>query len=446
MAIEFLTDGVRAEYQTPEVGYSVGRAAVESLGIDNFVMVQDTRHFNPELAEAVTDGLASLGANVIDMGILPTPAAAITADRLTRSSGEPYGAFSLSASHNPATDFGIKVFGAGGVKLNDEETASLQHFANNSGEAVRNPNKTLTSRSYVERLRKEYIDYLVATRNPGLDSDFLLGTKLVIDAANGAAYWSAAEALRGLGADVQAINDNPLDEINKNSGATHPETIMAEATRTGRIGFAFDGDADRLLSVSETGKKLDGDHAIHIAMLGEYQLSTTFPLKAVSTRYSNFGLRRSLWDYDIRVKEVINGDRAVAEAMGSSIPVGGEHSGHTLFNTVAHRLERVMSGDGTVTAIQLLGYAAKLGRSLDDMAMPVSYPRIEKTLKGIAPDAFETELYLDVERKVVVEQGTEGDNLSRMSGTEKGVGRILVRDTDDDRAQWAIQVLEEAAR
>lgn len=446
MAIEFGTDGVRDVYETPEIGYHVGRAAADSLELRNFVMVQDTRHFNPELAEAITDGLANAGAEVIDLGILPTPAAAITADSLTQAYGVPYGAFSLSASHNPGSDFGIKVFGAGGAKLSDEQTARLQQAANEDSPVRYAHPEKVVSQDYIDTLRQEYIDYLVATRLPGLDANFLQGTDLVLDTANGAAYWSAAEALRRLGANVQTINDNPLGEINKDAGATHPEAILAATSGTGNVGLSFDGDADRLFAVSPAGRELDGDDAIHIAMIGEVSSGGMIVPKAVSTRYSNFGLRRALHERGMSVTEVINGDRAVAEAMGTTIPVGGERSGHTLFNTVAQRLERVLSGDGTVTAIQLLGYATKSARSLDELAVPERYPHREEKVKGVSPHAFETKQYKQTVEAVTQAQGTEGDNLSRMSGTEKGVGRILVRDIDADRAEWAMHELQDAAK
>jgi len=134
----------------------------------------------------------------------------------------------------------------------------------------------------------------------------------------------------------------------------------------------------------------------------------------------------------------------VAQAMGSKIPVGGERSGHTLFNDVAGRTNRIMSGDGVVSAIQLLSAIAHTGRSLDELAIPKLFPHLEEKVKGLQGNVFESGEYLATKSVVDAAQGEEGDNLGRLSGTEKGVGRLLVRDIDADRADWAMNVLKAA--
>jgi len=447
MKIEFGTDGVRGVYESPEVGYYIGRAAGEVLGLSHFAMVQDTRPFNPELADAVKQGLAESGAEVLDLGILPTPAVAITASALTRERKIAYGAISLSASHNPASDYGIKVFGVDGTKLNDETTRHLEQEANEK-RPVSSLHRVALDETQEEGefYRGQYIDYLISTRWPVLDKDFLLGTRIIIDAANGAAHWSAQTALRELGAEVSVINADPNGEINKNSGAIHPEVITSISEQVRSIGFAFDGDADRLISSTPQGRELDGDHSIHIVMMAMDLVGKLSTRQFVSTKYSNFGLRHSLSRQGITAIEVTNGDREVLQVMGSRIPVGGERSGHTLFNDVASRANRIMSGDGTVTAIQLLSAVANTGKSLDELAVPQLFPHLEQKVKDLKSNVFESNEYLAAKSEVDSAQGDEGDNLGRLSGTEKGVGRVLVRDTDSDRAMWAMDTLKAAAR
>jgi phosphoglucosamine mutase len=447
MEIEFGTDGARGPYQSPEVGYHVGRAAAEALGLSHFVLVQDTRPFNPELADALKQGLAASGAEVLDLGVLPTPAGAITASALTRERNVPHGAISLSASHNPAPDFGIKVFGTDGTKLDDKTTRHLEQIANEDRPvSLRNWAGLNESQDETDFYRQEYIDYLSSTRWSGLDKDFLSGTRIILDAANGAAHWSAQTALRELGAEVSVINANPSGEINKNSGATHPEVITSIAKQIKAVGFSFDGDADRLFTSTAKGRELDGDHSIHIVMMAMDLLGKLSTRKYVSTKYSNFGLRHSLSQHKITAIEVTNGDREVAQVMGSTIPVGGERSGHTLFNDVASRTNLTMTGDGTVTAIQLLSAIAQTEKTLEELAIPKLLPHLELKVKDLQGNIFDSERYRRVKSEVDAAQDGEGDNLGRLSGTEKGVGRLLVRDIDADRAAWAMGTLEAAIR
>lgn len=468
MNVEFGTDGARGPYSsssiaeagfiTPEVGFRIGAATVEALGVSRFVMVQDTRDFNEELARAIKEGVSSRGGLVVDLGILPTPAAAYLAGNLTRNSESgPYAAFSVSASHNPATDAGIKVFGAGGRKLDDVDTAKLQMAANNlviSRNAL--DLRILDSSRHInpEGMRQFYIEMLLRTVDSELGRDFLLGENMVIDAANGAAHWSAPEVFKRLGANVIAIHDDPTAEINKDCGATYTDS-MIEAVRRHKAsyGMALDGDADRLMSYARSNRgerALDGDNAIAIEVeyLHSRGLFGNNP-RVVVTDYSSVGFERLMGTEGVETVFVENGDRYVSkELQGRGGLLGGERSGHVLFPLVTNSHRMVMSGDGTLTALRQLQAQALLGTSLDRIA---DYPTLgyARADVGLEPGADAKRIVASEHVARAIKAGEElvgldGKVLVRGSGTEPVVRVLAKTAAEQALAEMIVNSIENA--
>jgi len=451
--VEFGTDGARGPYGseiTAHTAYRIGAAAARVIGASDFVLVQDTRPFNDELAEAVTAGLASEGVYAHNGGVLTTPAGAVLADELTRESGKFFAAISLSASHNPQEDAGIKVFGVGGVKLDDAETRQLEAAANDTRSRVRvtgAPTKVVP----MEALYQRYIGYLLGTVEPDLrEHRFLSGRSIVVDAANGAAYRSAPHVLELLGATVETMHVDPNAEINKDSGATHIDPMLARARQVAAYyAVALDGDADRHIGYDvKSDRVIDGDDALAIAALLMMRNGQR-PKGVVFTGYSNLGLQYLMEGLGLPYHETANGDRYVLEAMRThDLPLGGEYTGHTLYGNVAKRNGTVLTGDGTVTALQNLQAAAKLERSPGQIS---SWPKLPHVLISIdLPKGVNAKEIMGREH-VVTRLGelasgykSEGILLIRASGTQPVI-RILARGKNQNSQDSTDNVVGEVA-
>lgn len=448
MAIKFGTDGVRGEFGsevTAETAYLVGKAASEEFDGAHFVMAMDTRVFNPELALAFKEGVATNESKVFDLGILPTPAAALIAGELDMVIGSRVAAVSLSASHNPAHDAGIKVFGPGGVKLDDETTERIQDLANNPSPMLQLvPTVREITDLETDVHRRRYLEILLETVDPELRRDmFLSGHRILVDAANGAAYWSAPAALKALGADVIAINTNPSKEINKECGAAHPKVMFDSVNRGfAPYGIALDGDADRLIAYTD-GRVLDGDDSLVIAAERMRHEGNDQGLGVVHTTYSNLGLEDYLASRAYGDLEVANGDRYILEGLAiSGYPLGGEQSGHTIY---AHELTKngnVWTGDGTLAALQQLQTAALLDRSLSDIAgemtkTPLALTNVSLS-KGVnAKNVLASAAVQEVIQGVRGDLGGEKYMHVRASGTEPII-RILGRGYDQEQVDAAV--------
>jgi len=457
-AIQFGTDGVRGpwgEALTPEIGYKLGAAAVEVTGAQVIVMVGDTRDFNGELAAAVMQGIMAEGAHPLNIGVAPTPAAAYIASILGAREGRRYGAISLSASHNPHTDAGFKLFDVGGLKLDDSQTRKVEAAANGYHRSFREHMAPVTA----PHARDIYTDYLLSTIDEGLRQDgFLSGKKIVVDAANGAAYLTAPDVLFALGASVVELGTDFKQPINQGLGATHPEA-MKEKTAASRAdyGLALDGDADRLMAAvpSSTGevRLLDGDDSLHILVNGLNRLGRFHPRNVVVTDYTNFGFRQAMEAQGVKVEVVDNGDRYILERMlPNGYLLGGEQTGHTLLNNVALEKGVVLSGDGTLTAIKQLELAALTDQTIDQMAQWEKYPSeleavvLPKGVNGkVLMKRADIQAALDQATAVL---GTSGRHHVRPSGTEPKV-RVLVEHPDQATAQamnrWLRDVITAAA-
>jgi phosphoglucosamine mutase len=408
----FGTDGVRGvanDDLTPELAFAIGRAGATVLAHeverDRPVIVgRDTRLSGTMLEAAIVAGITSVGRDVLQIGIVPTPAVA----RVTVAEAAAAGVM-ISASHNPIADNGIKFFGADGFKLSDD----LEHEIEALIERDDLPRPTGTGvgiARIAQNLGKHYYDELYGT---GAD---LTGLRVVVDGAFGAAYAIAPYALRKLGADVIEINcENDGSRINVECGATHLGPLQAEVERAQAagdrpvIGVAFDGDADRALFVDETGAIISGDHvmfAIGGWLRGRGELARD---TIVGTVMSNIGFERALARVGIALVRTAVGDRYVLERMQrDGYSLGGEQSGHII------DLRRNTTGDGPMTAVTLLGIVHATGTQLHELVRDVV----------VAPQVL---VNVRTPRKDVLNVQTVRDAIALAESELAGTGRLLIR-------------------
>ncbi len=440
----FGTDGVRGRANadlTPELALSLALAAAHILAERDrshppiAVVGRDPRASGEMLEAAVVAGLTSAGANVLRVGVLPTPGVAY----LTAESRADLGV-ALSASHNPMPDNGIKLFAAGGHKLPDEVEDAIEAAVAAQVHGWQRP-----TGAGVGRVRdmldgtEHYIKHLVESVPRRLD-----GLRVVVDCANGAASEVAPEAYRRAGAEVVATHADPDGlNINDGCGSTHLDAIRAAVVAYGAdLGVAHDGDADRCLAVSADGSDVDGDQIMAILAIGMREAGTLTANTLVATVMSNLGLRLAMADAGVRLVETKVGDRYVLEELrASGLALGGEQSGHVVLPAHA------TTGDGTLTALQLMARMVATGRSLADLAsvvqrLPqvlVNVPVSDRVTGASAPTV------LDVVKVVESELGASGRVLLRPSGTEPLV-RVMVEASTVDIARSAAERIAEAVR
>ncbi len=424
----FGTDGVRGVANrdlTAELAYQLGFAAAFVLGKKSddrpfFVIGKDTRSSGDMLEAALTAGIMAAGVDVHLLGIIPTPGVAY----LTRNSHAAAGVM-ISASHNPVEDNGIKFFGADGYKLIDAMEDEIELMMEQMQECER-PIASEVGRRVENGLgATDYAKFLKNTVKHRLD-----GLKVAVDAANGAAYALAKEVLTELGAEVYAFADEADGaKINVSCGSTHPDFIAAKVKEIGaQIGLAFDGDADRLIAIDEHGEIVDGDRMMLIC--GKY-LREKGELRGhtiVSTVMSNYGFVKAARELGIELVRTAVGDRYVMEAMreGGFI-LGGEQSGHVIF------LNHNTTGDGILTALQLLSVVVESGEPLSKLASIMrSYPQVLVNVRVKDKTAWRqndviAKAILNVENKL----GEDGRILVRESGTEPIV-RVMAEGPDEE--------------
>ncbi|WP_026877450.1 phosphoglucosamine mutase [Jiangella gansuensis] len=431
MARLFGTDGVRGLANsdlTAELALDLSVAAAHVLGeTGSFgngrpvaVVGRDPRASGEFLEAAVVAGLASAGADVLKVGVLPTPAVAFLTGMLDADLG-----VMLSASHNPMPDNGIKFFAKGGQKLDDAIEDAIEA-------RLREPWNRPTG-AEVGRVRdhpegvETYISHVVGTAPTRLD-----GLRVVVDCAHGAAYRAAPEALRRLGADVITVCAEPDGlNINHNCGSTHLDVVAAEVVAAGAdVGIAHDGDADRCLAVDNTGEVVDGDQILAVLALAMRAQGTLRRDSVVATVMSNEGFRLAMRSAGIEVIDTAVGDRYVLEAMkAGGYSLGGEQSGHVVM------LDHATTGDGVLTAVHLLAQVASSGRSLAELASVVQrLPQVLINVKGV--DKGRVALDEGVRAAVAeaeAELGDTGRVLLRPSGTEPLV-RVMVEAATAEQA------------
>ncbi|NPV80478.1 MAG: phosphoglucosamine mutase [Firmicutes bacterium] len=428
----FGTDGVRGIANTelsPELAFAVGRAgaswasrkyrsAVIALG-------RDTRISSDMLSCAVAAGIMSSGGTVLDLGIMPTPAIAFLTRDLKADAG-----VVISASHNPVEYNGIKFFSKEGFKLSIKDEEEITGLVEKSGWPSGNDSLPRPTASGIGRMRQisdaedRYIDFV-----KGFAPD-LTGLRIVVDCANGASYRITPRVLAELGATVIPINSNPDGlNINVGCGSTHPEAASAAVRRYGAdVGLTHDGDADRLIAIDENGNVVDGDHIIAICGLDLLRRGMLPQKAVVATVYSNLGLIDAFRREGGDVIATKAGDRYVFEEMRNrGIILGGEQSGHIIF------LNQSTTGDGLITALNLLKVLVSSGRPLSSLAgQMMTYPQLLVNVKVSDRERFlsnprVSQAVRDAEERL---KGS-GRIFVRPSGTEPLI-RILGEGPDSD--------------
>lgn len=421
----FGTDGVRGIANrdlTPELAYKLGRIGAYILKGDNdkrtkVVIGKDTRISGDLLESAMTAGFLSMGVDVISLGVIPTPAVAY----LTRYLGADFGVV-ISASHNPAEYNGIKFFSGEGYKLADKVEEQIEEYILNDLDVdVRMEGSDVGILIYDEHSIVEYTDFLKTTVNLNFS-----GLKVAMDTGNGAAYKAAPKLLQDLGAEIFVVNDSPNGmNINKGCGSTNPEVVGELVRRTGaHIGISFDGDADRLIAVDENGEVVDGDHVMAICAANLKKHGKLKKDTVVGTVMSNIGFEIAMKEYGCSVVKTKVGDRYVLEEMvKEGYSLGGEQSGHVIF------LDYNTTGDGLLTAIQLIATMKEEGKKLSDLAsIMTSYPQVlvNAKIKKENKEAYIEDSVIMEEIRLIEEKlEGEGRVLIRPSGTEPLVRVML---------------------
>jgi phosphoglucosamine mutase len=427
----FGTDGIRGvaneEPLTPELASRVARQLVATLQFDHgvdrvrLVIGRDTRRSGPLLEAALIAGAMSAGADCYAVGVLPTPGIAVLTRRL-----EAHGGIVLSASHNPFEDNGIKLFSSEGTKFPDAWEAEIEQRLEGADQAPRARGAQIGKLVSFDRAEMAYIDFLCSCFP--LDLGRLT---IALDCAHGATYRVAPRVFRRLGARVITIGARPDGtNINAGCGALHPEKLQRKVRASGAsIGFAFDGDGDRLISIDHTGEIRDGDYALAIA--GRH-LASRQRLKqnlVVTTVMANLGLDQALEAAGIRVVKTQVGDRYVFEEMqrlGANL--GGEQSGHLLF------VDHSPAGDGILSALALLSVAVETGEPLASLAACLrKFPQVLVNVPVRAKPPIDSITGVG-ERVAVFEQEMNGRGrvLIRYSGTES-LARVMIEGADGAR-------------
>jgi phosphoglucosamine mutase len=426
--ITFGTDGVRGlanEDLTPGIVFKLGLAAAQVFG-GPVPIGRDTRLSGGMLSASLAAGLASGGAGVLDLGVLPTPGVAALAPELGASA-----AGVVSASHNPYPDNGVKFFSGAGRKLAGDKEREL--------ELLLREELPLATGSYIGSIERiedavgRYVDLVMRRVEPRGG-----GAKVLLDCANGAAYETAPLAFERLDVDLTVVGNDPTGtNINAGCGSTHVSNLDSTGYD---VAFAFDGDADRVLAVDEKGAVVDGDKIIAI-LAKDLKERGALAGGAVVTVMSNLGFLKAMDSMDVPYEVTPVGDRHVVEAMTRrGAGIGGEQSGHVILP------EYVTTGDGMVTALALLDVMARSGKSLSELAKVMDvYPQtlINVTVAGLGV-AKTVSGDGAVERAVAQAEarlGTEGRILLRPSGTEPIV-RVMVEHVDEIICQ---EVCEEVA-
>jgi phosphoglucosamine mutase len=443
MRLRFGTDGIRGVANAElggELALALGRAAARALSARRFLVGRDTRRSGPLLQAALSAGMASEGADVVDVGVLPTPGVAwLAAER-----GCP--AAVVSASHNLFADNGIKLFAGGGLKLTDALEESVERELESILDGAASPARRPVGHG-VGMLTTEpgaaagYVDHLAGILH-GRD---LAAMRVVVDCANGAASAVAPAVLERLGVKVTAIAHEPDGaNINDGCGSTHPERLADEVVARGaEVGLALDGDADRLLAVDHTGALVDGD-ALLALFAADLAARGELPGNAVVvTVLTNLGFRLAMQQRGIAVRETHVGDRYVLEALdGDGLVLGGEQSGHIVFR------DRATTGDGIMTGVLLLDLVRRAGVPLAEMAHAAMrrLPQVQMNVKAprpmVAVDAAGVQAELAA---VQAELGAGGRVVLRASGTEPMV-RVMVEADDEEAARRAAGRLSDAVR
>jgi len=438
VSTRFGTDGVRGVANvelTPELVLALGRAIARTISAETFLIGRDTRRSGLMLQAALSAGLASEGAGVVDVGVLPTPALAW----LSATRDAP--AIVISASHNLFADNGIKLFAAGGAKLGaDTEAAIEDELERILDPSVKGPRSLeghgVGSLATESGLGESYVEHLGTL----LEGRSLDGLRLVVDSANGAASGLAASVFERLGAEVVAIGCDPDGtNINAGCGSTSTETLAsAVVEHEADLGLALDGDADRLLAVDGNGAPANGDELLALFALDLAERGQLAGNTVVVTVMTNLGFRLAMEQRGILVKETAVGDRHVLAALDQDgFALGGEQSGHIIFRRLA------TTGDGLLSGLILADLVTRAGKPLAEL-LDGLVARVPQVLVNVPVPNTELLDGAEAVWSAVAEEearlGDAGRVLLRPSGTEPLV-RVMVEADGDGVAEEIAQRL-----
>lgn len=432
----FGTDGIRGvvnENLNAELAFEVGCAAAQVLAQDTgktkplFTIGKDTRISSDLLEGALIAGLCSAGADVLHLGVIPTPAVAFLTVANKADAG-----IVISASHNPFEHNGIKIFNGQGFKLSDALENAIEDIVLFNQKSPLCTGADIGQVTYADQQEAEaYIDHLVST----VDTD-LAGMRILVDCANGAASATAGrlfDRFPKLHTDIINADPNGIN-INRDCGSTHIDHLAAMVKAGGYdLGIAFDGDADRCLAVDDTGSDIDGDQVLAICGSSLLERGELAGETLVATVMSNLGLRLFARDRGLKLLCTDVGDRNVLEQMeAGGFVLGGEQSGHTIFRRYA------TTGDGELTALQLLAVVHKSGKKSSELTgMCVRYPQVLVNVpvsnKEKKTEIMASESLRGAVAQVETELGEDGRVLVRPSGTEPLV-RVMVEATEETNA------------
>jgi phosphoglucosamine mutase len=427
----FGTDGVRGianKELTPELAMNLGRAAATVLAVNSrrrplFVVGMDTRISSEMLSNAITAGLCSVGADVLILGVVPTPAVAYLIGKYKADAG-----IMISASHNSAEFNGIKMFSGDGYKLPDVLEEQIEEIVLNDIK----PAETLIGGdvgkvTYMNTAIKDYIEHLKSTVPNSLD-----GLKIAVDCANGSASVVARELMKQLGAEATILYDKPDGiNINEDCGSTHIENLSKYVVENKMdLGVAFDGDADRCLCVDENGELIDGDQVMAICSLDMKERGRLAKDTVIGTILTNLGFIKYCEANKINFIATKVGDKFVLEEMLlEEYNFGGEQSGHVIFRDFA------TTGDGELTAIQLLSLVKRSGKKLSELSKVMKkYPQVSINV-NVTNDG-KVKFYTNTTVKNSIEDakeklGDKGRIVVRPSGTEPKI-RVMVECSDEE--------------
>lgn len=440
----FGTDGIRGKANeppmTPETAMAVGRAVAcvcRRDGKARIVIGRDTRASGDMLESALASGICSAGVDVGLLGVIPTPGVAFAVHHMAAAAG-----IVISASHNPFDDNGIKVFSASGQKLDDDAEALVESLV--AGGTPPGMQGASEGTGRIEACPGILREYGLFCRGTAPSDMAFRSLKVVLDCANGATFQVAPQVLKDLSATVLTLNDRPDGtNINRDCGSQHTGGLAKAVKETGAdAGLAFDGDGDRLIAVDGTGRELDGDAILAVCARDLLERNLLKNRTVVVTPMSNLGLRIAFEEVGIRCLDAAVGDRHVLELMQKSgASLGGEQSGHVIF------LDHHSTGDGIITAVQLLAAMQRSGRTLAELA------RVFKP----APQRL---VNVDVRHKPALESvpairsaiqsaeselGSRGRILVRYSGTQM-LCRVMVEAPDADVTERLATRLANAVR
>jgi phosphoglucosamine mutase len=443
----FGTDGIRGLANqfpmTGEIAMAVGKAVAHTLskttlqytsrqGLSQaepkkvhrkakIVIGKDTRLSGYMIEQALASGVCAMGADVILIGPLPTPGVAFVTQSMRADAG-----IMISASHNPYADNGIKIFSSDGYKLPDEMEAEIEKLVFSEALNRNRPTADLVGKAFrIDDIHGRYLVFLKSLFPKELD---LLGLRVVLDCANGAAYKVAPLVFEELGAEVIRLGVNP-DGININDkcGALFPELMASSVVKyRADIGIALDGDGDRCILADENGEIIDGDQIIGLCAIQMAQEQSLRKNTVVTTPMSNLGLEITLNEHNISMVRAQVGDRYVVDAMRrGGLNLGGEQSGHVVF------LDHSTTGDGIVAALKVLEAMRRTGKLLSDLKRAIKvFPQVREDIRISRKEPFED--HPEVARSIAAAQAAlkdQGRVFVRYSGTEP-VARVMIEGED----------------